>query len=131
MAEFITMTPGEQEEYAKWLSDLPPHIQETAKKYPPTRLYRNKETGQRVTIISYENDGTCTVFVAAKFNACAFERRVFGVPMTDLEECDLPGPDEKVGAVLTDPQEIDKFIDASRPFVLAERERMEKEKEKQ
>lgn len=129
MAEFMQFTPEQKEEFDAWVQALPPHIQEMVAKLPPTRLYRNKETGQRVTIVSYEEDNTVTVFVSGEYNVCAFERRVFGVPVDDLEECDLPGPQEIRGAVITDPQQIDDFIDKSRPFVLAERERMEKEKQ--
>lgn len=36
---------------------------------------------------------------------------------TTLEECDLPSEDEPIGAVLTEAEEIDKFIEVTRPIM--------------
>jgi hypothetical protein len=74
-----------------------------------------------VTIYSYEEDGTVTVNVSPQFNLCLFGRNVFGVPVADLEECNLPGPDEPVGAILTRPGEVDAYIEAIRPVVARRR----------
>ena len=122
MAEFLTFTPEQQQEFDAWVAARPPIIQEIVAKYPPNRLYRIK-SGNRVCIQSYEEDGTVTGFVSGKYNLCTFERCVFGIPLDDLEECDLPTEEEKTGAVLTDPNDIENFIDKARPFVLREREK--------
>jgi hypothetical protein len=60
-----------------------------------------RSTGQRVFPVSYSEDGTVRVIVSGKYNLVSFEREVFGVEIDDLEECDLPGPDEPLGAILT------------------------------
>jgi hypothetical protein len=55
-----------------------------------------------------------TVSVRGEFNLVSFERNVFGVKPEDLEECDLPSPDDSTGAVLSTQQEIDEFIERIR-----------------
>ncbi len=121
MAKIVEMTPQQEEEFAAWVSARPLVIQEMIKKAPPGRLYRDKRTRNRVTIMSYEEDGTVTVNISGEYNAIMFDRNVFGVPIDQLEECDLPTQEEKVGTVLKDPKEIDAFIDLVRPIVLAGR----------
>ncbi len=120
MAEIMTYTPDEQAAFDAWVAERPPGVQEMIRRCPPTRLYRNK-CGNRVFIESYCENGTVTVVVSGTYNKCAFERRVFGVPVADLVECDLPGPDEPLGATFTDPEEINEFIDTIRPVILANR----------
>lgn len=44
--------------------------------------------------------------VTGQFNYIAFDRQVFGVSPDDLEPCELPGPDEVLGAVITQAQAI-------------------------
>ena len=48
------------------------------------------------------------------WNYLVFERRVFGVNPTDLEECDLPKDDEVLGAALTDEHAIKEFCNFMR-----------------
>jgi len=95
--------------WAEWVSSRPPVIQEMCKSLPPGRLYRMKPHGQRVTIISYSENGTVTVSISGTFNAIIFERQVFGVAANSLEECDLPEAGEVLGALLTDRSDIETF----------------------
>jgi hypothetical protein len=82
-----------------WLDERPAAIKTMAQRHPPDRLYRMRSTGCRVTLHSYSEDGTVTVFVGGQFNLVVFERRVFGVSPDDLEECDLPDETERLGAL--------------------------------
>ena len=119
MAKIMEYTAEQQTEFDEWVASKPPLIQEMIKKCPPNLLYMNRQSGHRMTIVSYSENGTVTAAVTGEYNQCAFERNVFGIPLVDLEECDLPiGP---VGAVLTDQKDIDNFIKAVRPIVLADR----------
>lgn len=121
MAKIIEMTENQQKEWNKWLKTRPAIIREVATKYPADKLYLLKTTNQRVEIISYFEDGTVKVFVSGKYNLCDFEHHVFGINPDDLEECDLPNPGEKIGAILQNKKDIEKYIDYIRPFVLAEK----------
>jgi hypothetical protein len=91
--------PVDGQELEKWIATRPPAIQEMVRSHPPERLYRMKSTGSRVEIHSYAEDGTVTVWVGGQWNLVLFGRHVFGVPLDDLEECDLPPPSEMVGAI--------------------------------
>lgn len=108
--------------WAEWVASRPPVVQELCKRLPPDRLYLLKSSGHRVTLISYNEDGTVKVAVTGQFNALTFERQVFGIKPEDLEECDLPKEGEPLGALLTEEDDIKEFIDATRPAVLAARE---------
>ena len=105
--------------WREWLSTRPEVIRKLGERVLPNRLYRLTKTGQRVTIEGYREDGTLTVGVRGQFNRIPFEQEVFGVNPDDLIECDLPGPHERVGAILTDPDEIKMYQDAMRPVILA------------
>ena len=91
--------------WSRWLAKRPPAIRTLIEQYPPNRLYQMAD-GHRVTIQGYREDGTVTVDVSGEFNLVAFERSVFGVDPAELVECDLPDPDELLGALLTDRDEI-------------------------
>lgn len=96
-----------QDALNEWLSTRPQMIQDMCAKYPPDRLYRMKDTGQRVTLYSYSEDGTVTVTVSGTYNLIAtFERNVFGVDPSSLEECDLPSKDEVLGVLVATVIEI-------------------------
>lgn len=97
MAKHIELTPEQEEESRKWLEEKPQAIRDMVAKIPPDRLYRIKPDGKRVCIYAYAENGTVSVIVSGKYNLVAMDRLVFGVKPEDLEECDLPGPDEKVG----------------------------------
>jgi hypothetical protein len=88
--------------YAEWVVERPSEVRAVAEKLLPWVLYRMKSTGHRVTIHSVEEheDGsppTLKVDVTGDFNLVAMSRRVFGIDPEDLEECDLPSPDEPLG----------------------------------
>jgi hypothetical protein len=110
---FCEPTKKQQDGYRKWVRALPKRPREIAERFDVWTLYRLKDTGDRVTIASFCDDGTLTVVVSGKFNLIDFERRVFGIPPEDLEECDLPAPDEKLGALMTSEEARDN-IDALR-----------------
>lgn len=92
-------------EWQKWLDERPDAVRAVAARLPPNRLYRLISTGQRVTLLSYgeQKDGgiSLTVMVSGKYNALSHERNVFGIDPSDLEECELPEPDEILGSVLS------------------------------
>jgi hypothetical protein len=47
-----------------------------------------------------------------------FDRGVFGIKPEDLEECDLPKPEESLGTFLTKQKDVENFCDAVRPIIL-------------
>jgi len=100
-----------QESWDEWVKTRPPEIQELCKKLPPDRLYKMKDSGHRVTLHSYSEDGTVTVNVTGEYNALTFERQVFGVNPDDLQECDLPDECEQLGAMLTESEQIDEMVE--------------------
>lgn len=95
MAIFLEYTAEMQAQWDEWLASRPAVIQEMATRAKPNVLYRIKKTDQRVYMHSYNEDGTVTVNITGEFNPLykalpVLERRVFGVAIDDLEECDLP-----------------------------------------
>lgn len=86
--------PEEKAAWDEWLAERPPAVRARALEYPPG-LYRNKAIAdheQIFLLLSWTEDketgacDTCTVAVLFKFNvSLVCERRVFGVPFTDLE----------------------------------------------
>jgi hypothetical protein len=100
--------------WEEWISTRPPVVQELCRRLPPDRLYRMKPHGQRVTIVSYAENGTVKVNVGGEFNAVTFERQVFGVNPDDLEECDLPAANEPVGALFSEREAIESHIEMLR-----------------
>jgi len=106
MTELFEIT----EEMNDWIKTRPENVQRMIELFPPNKLYRLKTTGNRVTIYSYSEDDTLTVEVSGEYNAVMFERRVFGIKPEDLEECDLPDENESLGAVLTEQEDINNFI---------------------
>lgn len=104
----------QQPDWDEWVASRPSFIQEMCRCFPPDRLYRLDGTGSRVLIESYCEDGTLTVIVSGEFNACMFERKVFGVKPESLVECDLPEADEPLGALLTEEEDIELAIEEMR-----------------
>jgi hypothetical protein len=99
-------TTDQIREWESWLAKRPAAIRATVTrlKIDPWTLYRLKTTDQRVFLLALfepKADGKvlCRVAVSGDFNLLAFERSVFGIDPEDLEECDLPGPEEPVGAL--------------------------------
>ena len=117
MAQLYEMDEATQREWDVWVSERPPEVQILAKRFLPHRLYRIKSTGQRVSIRGYNENGTLSVHVSSEHNLVFFGRDVFGIRPDDLEEADLQGPNERVGALFEDPDEISKAIDILRPVI--------------
>jgi hypothetical protein len=86
--KIIEWTKKQQQAWSEWVISRPPVVQELCRQFPPDRLYRLKPTLQRVTIISYCENGTITVDVSRKYNPTMllFDRRVFGISPDQLEE---------------------------------------------
>lgn len=101
----------DQAAWNEWVSKRPVVVQELCRRLPPDRLYLMKSSGHRVTLCSYDEDGTVTVNVTGEYNRVLFSRSVFGISPDDLEECDLPGPDEDVGDTSADAGYSDDDVD--------------------
>lgn len=131
---FAQPTPEQEDLWRRWTADRPPVIREVIErcKLDPWTLYRLKTTGQRVFVVGLSEPElttnqevkkvTCRVGVSGEFNLVTFERQVFGVDPDDLEECDLPRPDDQVGT-LDLPVDVvrnlrDKYPDACPPHVM-------------
>lgn len=119
MARHYEPTPEDVEGYQQWLAERPPEVRAVAERFNPWTLYCYKLTGQRVFFLGCDEvrrvgggpiEVTVRIGVTGQFNLVAFDRNVFGVKPDDLEECDLPSPDEPVGAFLTDPADIAAYI---------------------
>ena len=100
----------DEQEWRRWVDSRPLAVRAIAERLRPNRLYRMKNTGQRVTMYSISENGTVTVDVTGQFNLIDFERQVFGVDPNNLEECDLPASDEPVGVTCTG-EEANLLID--------------------
>ena len=100
-----------EETWREWVASKPAVVQEMCAIVPPDRLYRMKDSGHRVTVVSYSENRTVTVAVSGRFNCLAFERQVFGIKPEELEECDIPTDEEPVGAMLTEREDVKAFID--------------------
>ena len=111
MAAIFEFTPEETVKWNQWISEKPPMIRDMAERFPPNRLYRLKGTDQRVTLLSFNEDGTVSVNVGRRFNLVFDSTNVFGIDINDLEECDLPKVDCEVFR-----QKVQKF--ASSPAVV-------------
>jgi hypothetical protein len=124
MARFYDPTPEQQKGWDEWVASRPPNVRTVAEKFDPWSLFR-MDTGHRCTIASFAEDPdgkvTVTVNITGDHNLTMFDRRVFGIDPATLQPCDLPTADEPVGSVLTEQGDIDAYIDAVRPLVLAGR----------
>jgi len=110
MAKVIEWSKEQEKAWNEWVSSRPQIIQDLCKRFPPYNLYRLKKSDNKVTLYSYEEDGTMTVNVTGEYNVVMFNRQVFGISPDDLEECDLPSPEEATGTVLTDKEDVEKHI---------------------
>ena len=105
MARFYEPTPQQVKGWKKWAAKRPPVIKALAERFDPWTLYRMGE--DRVFVRGFSDDGTLTVAVTRHFNLVLFDRDVFGVPPDKLTECDLPGEDEPLGALIDKPTQED------------------------
>ncbi len=111
MSNWQTWTDEQHQAWAKWLDERPPKVRALAKQFPPYKLFRLKDTHQRVYPSSYNEDGTLCVVVDARFNFVMFERNVFGIKPEDLQECELPSKDEMTGSLCNTEDEVEAVID--------------------
>jgi hypothetical protein len=95
--------------WKRWVRKLPKQVRGVAERFEPWSLYRLKTTGHRVTVHSFGDDATITVIVSGRWNKVAFERQVFGIQADELEDCELPGPGEPLGAVMTSEEAKDNL----------------------
>lgn len=118
MARYVDPTPEQEAGYREWLAERPAHVRAVAERFDPWSLYRLKSSGHRVTVYSFGEEAggkvTLTVNVTGEFNVVSFARRVFGIDPDDLEPCELPAPDEPVGAVLVQEEDIEAYIETRR-----------------
>lgn len=121
MTKGIEWTKEQEKEWDEWVASRPQIIQDLCKKIPSYKLYLLKNSGHRVTIYSYSEDGTMTVNVTGKYNKVIIDRQVFGIKPDDLEECDFPNLKEEIGTLLTKEEDIKTFIDFKRRLILAKR----------
>jgi hypothetical protein len=116
MARYIEPTETQQAGWRQWVAERPHAVRVIAERFDPWTLYRLKTTDQRVTLLSISENGTVSVAVSGEFNFVTHERRVFGINPDDLEPCDLPASDTRVGTLLTH-DEVEEHIDALRVIV--------------
>ena len=115
MARWMDPTLESEATYNRWIQKRPEHVRKVAERFDIWSLYLYTPTNHRVTIYSFDEhkvtgDVTLTVNVLGKYNHVSFERRVFGVAPDMLVECDLPGPDELLGAEMTQ-EEAEEMIE--------------------
>lgn len=127
MARFYDPTPEQHSGWNEWVASRPENVRAVAEKFDPWSLFLMPKTGQRCTIVSFgEADNgsvTLTVNITGEYNLTVFDRQVFGVDPSDLEPCDIPAPTEPVGTMLTNEGDVESFLNAVRPMVLAGRMR--------
>ena len=119
MAKIFEWSPERRAAWDEWVASRPPVVRDLCEKLPMDTLYRLKGGGQRVTLYSYNENGTVTVAVSRLYNLVVFERMVVGVEPDDLEECELPLPDERVGVLfshemLSDYLDVAEFVGLTR-----------------
>jgi hypothetical protein len=103
MARHYEPSEDDVREWNAWVAKRPEHVRKVAERFQPWTLYKLKPTGQRVTIYSFgEHESstkvTLTIYVSGMYNFVMIDSCVFGIDPDDLEECDLPGPEEALGA---------------------------------
>jgi hypothetical protein len=122
MANIFEPTEQQKSEWDEWVKSRPDRIREIAEKVFPWKLYKLKNGGHRVTVYSIDEPKdkntipTLKVTVSGDYNLVVFERTVFGIKLEDLEECDLPSPDEPVGS-MDIPIEFLQPVEITRPII--------------
>jgi hypothetical protein len=117
---FREPSPEEKNQWEGWVASRPVIVRSVIEtyKFEPWKLYRLKSSNHRVTLISFEEHNgapvTLKVAVTGDFNCVAFERAVFGIKPEDLEECDLPAPDEILGSAGMSLEEVITLRDAAK-----------------
>ncbi len=83
------------QEWEEWVASRPPTVREMCRRWPPDTLYRLAPTGQLVTIYSYSENGTVTVYIDPEFNPRRLATRGFNVFGIDPEQL-IPATNEDV-----------------------------------
>ncbi len=110
----MALSPPQQAEWDAWLADRPDCIREAGKKLVPWKLYYDRESGMRCTLVGFTEvkppDQPRKAEVIADFtgryNLISFNRRVHGLSVDQLEECDLPAENEPLGVMLNNEQRL-------------------------
>jgi hypothetical protein len=126
MAKVMEWTDEQRAHWDEWVASRPTIVKELATKFPGDRLYRIKTSGDRGTIQSYNENGTITLIVDGTYCRVMFGKNVFGLHPDDIEECDLPGPDEQLGDFAAESEENRRYVDevfipTMRAKIMAER----------
>jgi hypothetical protein len=90
----------ELEDWDEWVASRAglPLLQAAASKFFPWDVYRYKATGHIGVVVGYTDKGLVTLYVPGRYNHVMYEFRIVSVdPHVDLEPCDPPGQDERVG----------------------------------
>lgn len=92
MAVFITYSSDQQTIWDNWVASRPADVQAMCASHPANRIYKLKTTGQIVTLMSYFEDGTVSVYVDPICNRGRMfvGHGVFGITLSDLEETEVP-----------------------------------------
>ncbi len=90
MSKEFEPTPEQIAGWQEWVGSRPDAVRNVAERFYPWKLYRLKQTGQFVSVLSFGQnvDGrvTLTVLIKPDFNPLLFvEREVFGIEPDDLE----------------------------------------------
>lgn len=103
MARWTEPKAEQVEAWRAWVAERPPLVRVVAERFEPWSVYRMRSTGQRVSVLGFDEDdgGSVTLRVAVRgdWNLVTHERDVFGIDPGDLEPCDLPAPGELVGSL--------------------------------
>jgi hypothetical protein len=126
MAKVIEWTAEQRANWDQWVASRPDIVRELATKFPGDRLYRIKKSGDRGTIASYSENGTMTLIVDGTYCRVLFGKNVFGLHPDDIEECDLPGPDEQLGDFASESEENRRYVDEE--FIPAMRAKIQAER---
>lgn len=100
MANIIEPTEEKLKELEEWIKDRPQIIKDLYTRYPSYKLYQLDSDGcskclkRKVTIHSYNIDGTITVNVPRAFNISLTDVSVPNIPPEQLTECDIPTEEE-------------------------------------
>lgn len=111
MANWFEPTETAKKAWETFVASRPTVVREAIEKsgLVPWKLYRMSSTGHRVYLYSFDEqeDGTVTVQVdvTGQFNLVMMERRVFGIALDELTECDLPAVGEPLGSAGMSPEE--------------------------
>jgi hypothetical protein len=108
MAKWIEWSEEQKKVWDEWVNSRPDVVKELCLKFPADRLYRIKDSGDRGTIHSYDEDGTMTLIIDGTYSQVIFPKNVFGLNPEDIEECDLP-KEELPGIDGNDPMPIIKI----------------------